>query len=217
MTPRGGRRPSRGLLITFEGGDGSGKSTQARLLARRLEAAGFPVTLTREPGGTEVGRLAWEGIARGGLDPYTELFLFLAARSDHTARVIAPALEAGRIVVCDRFADSTVAYQGYGRGLDPRLLQRLNRLATRGLRPDVIFLLDLPVEEGLARQGKAGNDRDAIGRETAAFHGRVREGYRALAAADPRRWVVLDARRPLDGLAEEAWRRVERVLAARPG
>jgi dTMP kinase len=215
MTPRGGRRPSRGPLITFEGGEGSGKTTQARLLAQRLEAAGHPVTLTREPGGTEVGRLAWEGIARGGLDPHTELFLFLAARSDHTARVIAPALEAGRIVVCDRFADSTVAYQGYARGLDPRLLQRLNRLATKGIRPDLILLLDLPVEEGLARQGRAGNDRDAIGRETVAFHERVREGYRALAGAEPRRWAVLDARRPLDELAEEAWRRVERLLKRR--
>jgi len=215
MTPRGGRRPSRGPLITFEGGEGSGKTTQARLLAQRLEAAGHPVTLTREPGGTEVGRLAWEGIARGGLDPHTELFLFLAARSDHTARVIAPALEAGRIVVCDRFADSTVVYQGYARGLDPRLLQRLNRLATKGLRPDLIFLLDLPVEEGLARQGKAGNDRDAIGRETVAFHARVRKGYLALAGAEPRRWAVLDARRPLDELAEEVWQKVERLLERR--
>lgn len=215
MTPRGGRRPSRGLLITFEGGEGSGKTTQARLLAQRLEAAGHPVTLTREPAGTEVGRLAWEGIAQGGLDPYTELFLFLAARSDHTARVIAPALEAGRIVVCDRFADSTVAYQGYGRGLDPRLLQRLNRLATQGIRPDLIFLLDLPVEEGLARQGKAGNDRDAIGRETVAFHERVREGYLALAGAERRRWAVLDARQPLGELADEVWRRIERLLKRR--
>ena len=151
MARRGGHHSSRGLLITFEGGDGSGKSTQARLLGERLTRAGYPVTLTQEPAGTEVGRLAWEGIARGGLEPHTELFLFLAARSDHTARVIAPALEAGGIVVCDRFADSTVAYQGYGRGLDLRLVHRLNRLATRGLRPDLIFLLDLPVEEGLAR------------------------------------------------------------------
>jgi dTMP kinase len=215
MPPRGGRQSSRGLLITFEGGEGSGKSTQADLLAQRLEAAGYAVTLTREPAGTEVGRLAWEGISRGGLDPYTELFLFLAARSDHTTCVITPALEAGRIVVCDRFADSTVAYQGYARGLDPRLLRRLNRLATKGIRPDIIFLLDLPVEEGLARQGRAGNDRDAIGRETVAFHERVRGGYLALAGAEPRRWVVLDARRPLDELAEEVWRRVERLLARR--
>jgi dTMP kinase len=215
MTRRGGRRPSRGLLITFEGGEGSGKSTQARLLARRLEAAGYGVTLTREPAGTEAGRLAWEGIARGGLDPYTELFLFLAARSDHTARVIAPALEAGRVVVCDRFADSTVAYQGYGRGLDPRLLQRLNRLATRGLRPDLIFLLDLPVKEGLARQGRAGNDRDAIGRETVAFHERVRRGYLTLGRAEPRRWAVLDARRPLEELAEEVWQSAKPLLKRR--
>jgi dTMP kinase len=215
MARRGGSRPPQGRFITFEGGEGSGKTTQARLLAQRLEASGYPVTLTREPAATEVGRLAWEGIARGGLDPHTELFLFLAARSDHTARVIAPALEAGHVVVCDRFADSTVAYQGYGRGLDVRLLQRLNRFATKGLRPDLIFLLDLPVEEGLARQGKAGNDRDAIGRETVAFHERVRRGYRALARAESRRWAVLDARQPIDELTEEVWRRVERLLKRR--
>lgn len=204
-----------GLLITFEGGDGCGKTTQAHALARRLEAAGHPVTLTREPGGTEVGRLAWEGIARGGLDPYAELFLFLAARSDHTARVIAPALEAGRVVVCDRFAASTIAYQGYGRGLDLRLLHRLNRVATRGIRPDLIFLLDTLVEEGLARQGKAGNDRDAIGQEKAEFHERVRRGYLALAAAEPRRWAVLDAARPEEEVTEEVWRRVEPLLKRR--
>jgi dTMP kinase len=200
MARRGGHRSTRGLFITFEGGDGSGKSTQARLLGERLTTAGYPVTLTQEPAGTEVGRLAWEGIARGGLEPHTELFLFLAARSDHTARVIAPALEAGGIVVCDRFADSTVAYQGYGRGLDLRLVHRLNRLATKGIRPDLIFLLDLPVEEGLMRQGKAGHDRDAIGRETVEFHERVRRGYHALAATEPRRWAVLDALRPQDEL-----------------
>jgi len=206
---------SQGLFITFEGGDGSGKSTQARLLAQRLEAAGYDVTLTQEPAATDVGRLAWEGIAAGGLDAHAELFLFLAARSDHIARVIAPALGAGRVVVCDRFADSTVAYQGYGRGLDPRLLQRLNRLATKGIRPDLIFLLDIPVKEGLARQGKAGNDRDAIGRETAVFHERVHAGYRALAQAEPRRWAVLDGRWPVDELADEIWRRVERLLKRR--
>jgi dTMP kinase len=204
-----------GLLITFEGGDGSGKSTQASLLAERLTRAGYTVTLTQEPAGTDVGRLAWEGISRGGLEPHTELFLFLAARSDHTARVIEPALEAGGIVVCDRFADSTVAYQAYGRGLDLRLVHRLNRLATKGLRPDLIFLLDLPVEEGLARQGKAGHDRDAIGRETVAFHERVRRGYLALAAAEPRRWAVLDALRPQSELADEVWRRVGLVLKRR--
>jgi dTMP kinase len=215
MARRGGHHSSRGLLITFEGGDGSGKSTQARLLAERLTRAGYAVTLTQEPAGTEVGRLVWEGIARGGLEPHTELFLFLAARSDHAARVIAPALEAAGIVVCDRFADSTVAYQGYGRGLDLRLVHRLNRLATRGLRPDLIFLLDLPVEEGLARQGKAGHDRDAIGRETVAFHERVRHGYHGLAAAEPRRWAVLDALQPQSELAEEVWRRVERLLKRR--
>ena len=215
MAPRGGSKPSRGLFISFEGGEGSGKTTQARILAQRLEAAGYAVTLTREPAATEVGRLAWEGLARGGLDPHTELFLFLAARSDHIARVIAPALGAGRVVVCDRFADSTVAYQGYGRGLEPRLLQRFNRIATKGIRPNLIFLLDIPVKEGLARQGKAGNDRDAIGRETAVFHERVRQGYKALAAAEPRRWAVLDGRWPVDELADEIWRRVERLLKRR--
>ena len=215
MAPPSGRRRSRGLLITFEGGEGSGKTTQAAALARRLEAARHPVTLTREPAATDVGRLAWQGIARGGLDPHAELFLFLAARSDHTARVIAPALKAGHVVVCDRYADSTIAYQGYGRGLDLRLLRRLNRLATQGIRPDLIFLLDTPVQEGLRRQGKAGNDRDAIGRETAEFHERVRQGYLALAAAEPRRWAVIDATRPEEEVDREVWRRVERLLKRR--
>lgn len=215
MAPESTRQRFPGLLITFEGGEGSGKTTQARALARRIEAAGYSVTLTREPRATDVGRLAWEGIARGGLEPYTELFLFLAARSDHTARVIAPALEAGRFVVCDRFADSTVVYQGYGRGLDLRLVNRLNRIATQGIKPDLVFLLDIPVDEGLSRQGQAGNDRDAIGQERREFHERVRRGYLTLAEAAPTRWAVLDAMRPEDEIAEQVWRRVEPLLGRR--
>ncbi len=215
MAPQSSRRRPRGLLITFEGGEGSGKTTQARALARRVEAAGYSVTLTGEPRATDIGRIAWEGIARGGLEPNTELFLFLAARSDHTARIIAPALEAGRVVVCDRFADSTVVYQGYGRGLDLRLVNRLNRIATQGIQPDLVFLLDIPVDEGLYRQGKAGNAHDAIGQERAEFHERVRRGYLTLAEAVPRRWVILDATRPENETAEQVWRRVEPLLGRR--
>ena len=198
-----------GLLITFEGGEGSGKTTQARLLAYRLEGRGLAGVLTREPAATEAGGRIWGVIAGGGLEPLAELLLFLAARAQHVAEVIGPALSQGRIVVCDRFADSTVAYQGYGRGLDRRLIRRLNWVATGGLKPDLTFLLDLPVDVGLARQGKAA---DAIGREGREFHERVRRGYLALARRDPGRWVVVDALRPEDEGAEEVWRRVEPLL-----
>ncbi len=201
--------PLRASLITFEGGEGSGKSTQARLLAHRLKERSLPVVLTHEPAATEAGRRIWEVIGRGGLDPLAELFLFLAARAQHVAELIRPALEGGQVVVCDRFADSTVAYQGYGRGLDRRLIDRLNRVATGGLRADLTILLDLPVELGLARQGKA---PDAIGREDREFHERVRRGYLEMASREPGRWAFLDSLRTESEVAEDVWRRVEPLL-----
>ncbi len=204
-------------LITFEGGEGSGKSTQARLLADRLQERGLPVLLTHEPAATEAGRRIWDVIAQGGLDPLAELYLFLADRAQHVNQVIRPALAEGRIVVCDRFADSTVAYQGYGRGLDRRLIERLNRVATGGLKPNLTFLLDLPVEVGLARQGLAlsgaeGKATDAIGREGRDFHERVRRGYLALASRQPARWRVLDGSQPVEVVACQVWEAVERLV-----
>jgi len=181
----------RGLFITLEGGEGSGKSTQAQALAAGLEERGYDVCLTHEPGGTELGRAIKSMLeADQTPTPLAELLLFVADRAQHVHEVIALALAAGKIVVCDRFADSTLAYQGFGRGLDIGLIRRLNDEATGGLKPDVTLLLDLRPEAGLAREGA---QLDVTGRESLEFHERVREGFLALAREEPERFVVIDA------------------------
>jgi dTMP kinase len=208
---------ARGLFVTLEGGEGAGKSLQARALAARLEREGRAVTLTREPGGTALGErlraialdLSGEGTP---LDPLAETLLFVAARAQLVNEVIAPALERGEAVVCDRFADSTLAYQGFGRGVDRELIERLNAAATRGLRPDLTVLLDVPAQTGLARTGEQGL-ADRFGREDALFHGRVRGGYRALAAREPERWLAIDATQPVEAVTDAIWRRVAELLA----
>jgi dTMP kinase len=209
---------SRGLLVTFEGPEGGGKSTQLRLLGRRLAAEGYRVTATREPGGTPVGERIREilldpALAGDALRPEAEAFLFCAARAQIVAEVIRPALAAGHVVLCDRFADATLAYQGFGRGLDLALLRANNALATGGLTPDLTVLLDLPVELGLARRQRTAdlNRLDAAG---LAFHERVRVGYHALARQDGDRWVQIDAGRAADVIAEEVGRAVRQRLAA---
>jgi dTMP kinase len=212
-----------GLFITLEGGEGSGKSTVAAELARRLEAEGHAVTLTEEPGGTELGRHFWTYLRGAGeaLSPLAELLLFEAARAQHVDRAIRPALEAGHIVVCDRFADSSVAYQGYGRELGRALVDSLNETATGGLRPDFTLLLDVPVEIGLRRARSleggegAAKARDSIGGEAVAFHQRVRDGFLAIAEAEPGRVLRIDATRPLDEVIETCWLRVSEALAKR--
>lgn len=179
----------------FEGGEASGKSTQASLLATRLGAV-----LTREPGGTELGerlRTLLLDPATGELDARTELLLMAAARAEHVARVIAPALASGHDVVCDRFSASSVAYQAYGRGLDPDEVAELSRWATDGLEPDLIVLLEVDDETRTARLARQHDRLEAAG---VAFHARVAEGFRAL-AADTDRWVVLDGSAPIDRLA----------------
>jgi dTMP kinase len=194
----------RGLLVTFEGGEGSGKSTIVRKVA---EHVGERALVTQEPEGTELGRHVWEyfrGLAAAGrgLTPEAELFLFAAARAEHVRAVIEPALAAGRVVLCDRFADSTTAYQGYGRGIDLSTVQAVNRIATGGLEPDLTVLLDVAVEVGLARaralEADATKRVDAIGAESLAFHERVRAGFLAIAAANPQRVTVIDAGQPLE-------------------
>lgn len=199
-----------GRLITFEGGEGSGKSTQAEALARRLRDAGYPVCLTGEPAGAAFDRtvkafLGWTGRAAEPLSPLAEMLLFQARRAQHVARVIRPALGRGQIVLCDRFTDSTVAYQGYGRGLSLTAIRTCNRIATGGLLPHLTLLFDVPPEIGLARADRAGKDHDAIGQESADFHTRVREGYLALARAEPERIVVIDATLPPAEVTEHAW------------
>jgi dTMP kinase len=189
-----------GLFITFEGPEGSGKTTQVRLLAGWLDESGYRVLSTREPGGTRIGdavRSVLLDPAHTEMRPQTEILLFSAARAQLVGEVIAPYLAAGGIVLCDRFADSTLAYQGYGRQLDLATLRRITAFATGGLTPDLTLFLDLPVLEGLSRkQGSVEWNR--MERERLEFHERVRSGFLALAAAEPACWRVLDATQPVD-------------------
>jgi dTMP kinase len=202
---------SGGLFVVLEGGDGSGKSTQAWRLAEALQSRGFDVVLTQEPAGTRLGELIKSVFESRHTDAdapplaaKTELFLFEAARSDHVHTVIRPALNAGRIVVCDRFTDSTLAYQGYGRGLPLEEVRRLNEIATEGFAPDLALLFDVPPEVGLARADSGGEKRDSIGQESLGFHRRVREGFLEIARAGGERYLVIDAVAPKDEVAREA-------------
>ena len=185
-------------FISFEGPEGSGKSTQAARLAARLRERGADVTLTREPGGTELGRQirTWLLHRDQAMGREAEFLLYSADRAEHLRMVVRPALERGGFVISDRFVDSSYAYQGYGRGLDLDWLRAVSAGILGDVRPGLTFLLDLPPEEGLARL--AGRDR--LEGESLEFHRRVRAGYRELAARDPERWIVLDALRPPEAL-----------------
>ena len=193
-----------GLFITLEGPEGSGKSTQAERLSASLNERGFTVFVTREPGGTPLGDELRELLLRRSdleITAWSEALLFSAARAQLLRDVIRPQLERVDVVICDRFSDSTLAYQGWGRGLDRDLLARLQEAATEGLEPDLTLLLDLPAEEGLERVTRA--KRDRLDRETIAFHSRVRSGYLAMAQAQPGRWRRVDAGRDPAAVAEE--------------
>jgi len=189
-----------GCFITFEGPEGCGKSTQMKLLANCLAEKGSPVVLTREPGGCPIADKIREVLldaANSGMVPLAELFLYAAARTQHVSEVITPALEAGKIVLCDRFTDATVAYQGHGRQLSLALIEQLNRLATGQVRPHLTILLDCPVEVGLGRalariEATTGAKEERFEQESIQFHHRVRSGYLQLAAAEPDRFVVID-------------------------
>jgi len=199
-------------LITLEGGEGAGKSSQAAQLGAHLRAIRRQVIISREPGGTELGERI-RALTREPASLLAELFLFEAARAQLVAGVVRPALDGGAVVILDRYADSTLAYQGYGRGIPLKEIRALNAIATAGLVPDLTFLLDIDVERGLARKlGEIGHD--AIGREHREFHERVRAGYRALAAAEPARWTVIDASLPPSEIAEEIWARVSALVHA---
>ena len=205
--------PRQGLFITLEGGEGSGKSTQAQALKALLEDQGFSVTVTREPAGCPLGQRVRELLSDPSLklNPRSELFLFVAARAQHVAEVIRPALDHNDVVICDRFGDSSVAYQGYGRGLSVENVREVNRMATRGLVPDLTVFLNVPVEMGLGR--KAGEKApDRIGREGAAFHERVRQGYLAMAAREPDRFLVRDGTLAPEEITRTIWRRLELLL-----
>ena len=197
------------LFITFEGGEGSGKSTQAGVLYRRLLKLGIPALLTHEPGGTPLGKQLRRWLkGEREIDPQTELLLFNASRAQLVSQVIRPALEKGTVVICDRFADSTTVYQGYGRGLDFALIEAVNNIATHGLHPDLTVLLDVTVEQGLDRKKL----RDRFEREEAAFHQRVRQGYLELAKKEPGRWLVIDASLPRKEITRLIWEWMEPIL-----
>jgi dTMP kinase len=217
-----GRR--RGKFITFEGGEGTGKSTQAALLARRLQSLGIGVLLTREPGGSlgaEIIRHVLLSGAAKPLGPEAEAMLFAAAREDHVKCAIEPALQSGRWVVCDRFVDSTRVYQGALGQVDQRLIKGLERVSIGDVLPDLTLILDLPVEAGLRRRTKRrGNATpDRFEAEDVEFHRQLRQAYLALAAAEPRRCIVVNAIRAKKSVAKQVWSVVSSRLApktARP-
>ncbi len=200
------------LFITFEGGEGSGKSFQSSVLYKLLARDNIPSILTREPGGTPLGEeitrcLKWQ---TSGISPVAELLLFNASRNHLVETVINPALKEGKVVICDRFTDSTIAYQGYGRNLDMETIEKINNIATGGLKPDLTILMDILPGIGLAR--KRGQKRDRFEKESLAFHNQVRKGYLKLAAREPDRWMIIDASKSKEEIAREIWQRVRQLL-----
>ncbi len=184
------------MFITLEGPEGSGKTSQMPALAAYLRDAGYDVVETREPGGTAVGdqiREVLMNLKNVEIVPRTEILLFLAARAQHVDGLIRPALQAGKVVLCDRFSDSTLAYQGYGHNTDLKTLRSLLDFATGGLKPDLTLLLDIPVLSGLSRKREDGAEWNRLDAYAEAFHKRVRSGYFELAQAEPERWVTIDA------------------------
>ena len=200
------------LFITFEGGEGSGKSFQSNVLLKLLTREEIPAIQTREPGGTPLGEditkcLKWQ---TSPISPLAELLLFNASRSHLVETVINPALEEGKVVICDRFTDSTVVYQGYGRQLDMETIEKINALATGGLKPDLTILMNILPGIGLAR--KRGQKRDRFEKESLTFHNRIRRGYLELAAKEPDRWLVIDAGKSKQDIAREIWQKVRELL-----
>ena len=205
------------LFITFEGGEGCGKSVQARALYKRLSQLDIPTLLTHEPGGTPLSKKIRGWLKQGEntrISPLAELLLFNASRTQLIDEVIRPELKKGKVVICDRYVDSTTAYQSYGRGLDLQMVTAINNVATQGLKPDLTILLDTSAEEGLARKkGKTRQDR--FEQENIAFHQRVRKGYLELAAKEPERWLKIDASQPKEEIEEIIWQKVSQLLSQR--
>jgi dTMP kinase len=207
----------RGRFITFEGGEGTGKSTQAATLGQRLQSMGIGVVLTREPGGSPGAEIIRHVILSGAAKPFgpdAEAILFAAARDDHVTTTIEPALARGRWVISDRFADSTKVYQGALGRVDPLLLGGLHRITVGKLRPDLTFILDLPAEVGLerARARRGEQNADRFEAESVDFHEKLREAYLHLAASEPNRCVLVDAREPAAAVAARIWETVAKRL-----
>jgi dTMP kinase len=204
-----------GHFITFEGGEGTGKSTHAAALAARLKSFGLSVRLTREPGGSPGAEIVRYVLLSGAAKPFgpeAEAMLFAAARDDHLTQVIRPALEHGTWVICDRFADSTRVYQGVVGQVDPRLIKVMERVIVGDTRPDLTFILDVPAEQALQRAAKrrGGGAADRFEQEAPDFHKRLRDGFLALASSEPQRCVLIDATRPKDDVGEDIWREVNK-------
>jgi dTMP kinase len=200
-------------FITFEGGDGTGKTTQINRLEAHLRSRGYACVVTREPGGTRLGETIRKLLLQIGDRPVAEtaeVFLYLADRAQHVAEVVAPALDRGLVVLCDRYTDSTLAYQGYGRAINLEFLREQNKIATGGLQPDLTLLLDCPIEEGLRRREQRETHEartvefgDRLEREQAEFHRKVRTGFLELARAEPKRFRIIDATRSIEKIASE--------------
>lgn len=202
-----------GLFVSFEGGDGSGKSTQSRLLGAWLESLDLPVVLTREPGGTELGQTLRHLVLHGAhVDARTEALLYATDRAHHVASLVRPALAAGSVVVTDRYLDSSVAYQGTGRELGADEVERLSLWATGGLLPALTVLLDLDAGVGLSRLNDRPDQPDRLESAGDEFHRRTREAFLTRAAADPGRWLVLDAARPAEEIAADIRARMAALL-----
>jgi dTMP kinase len=202
------------LFITFEGCEGCGKSTQARALRQRLVRRGIPAVLTHEPGGTALGdrlRHVLKRRIQDKISPLSELFLFAACRVQIVNEVIRPGLKQDKVVICDRFADSTMAYQGYGRGLNLETIEEINDLATNDTKPDLTILLDIPAPKGLDR--KKARSKDRFEAEDIPFHRKVRDGYLQMAATEPQRWLVIDGTLPRSQIGKIVWDRVSPLLS----
>ena len=208
-----------GPFITFEGPEGSGKTTQIRLLEQRLKAESVAVLCTREPGGSAIGeqiRHVLHDLANQAMDPRAEALLYSAARAQHVAQVILPALRADQVVISDRYAESTLAYQGYGHGLDLGLLKQITGFATHGVQANLVIYMDLDVVLGLQRKRQdlqAGRGEwNRMDDQAVAFHQRVRQGYLDMAAAEPARWLVIDAAEPVERIHDRVYQRIRSLL-----
>lgn len=209
----------KGFFITLEGIEGTGKSTQTRLLAEYLHHGGRVVVRTAEPGGTAISLKIREillSLESREMDPVTELLLYNAARTQHISEVIAPALERGEVVVSDRFSDSTLAYQGYGRGIDRTMIDALDAIAAKGMRPDLTILLDIDVETGLQRN-RAANKRDRLELEDIAFHEKVRRGFLSIAARETERIRIIDCSGSIESIHKDIIKAVDAFLDQQPG
>lgn len=206
----------RGYFITFEGSEGAGKSIQVEILTSHLHEEGYQIVVTREPGGTRIGeqiRAITHNQDNVDLHPVAEAYLMAAARAQHVTQIIEPALESGKIVVCDRFVDSSVAYQGYGRKLGTDTVVKLNELAVNGATPDITILLNISPEIGTKRRLKSRKASDRLDLQQKDFYDRVSQGYLALAKQNPSRYVVIDAAQSIEHVALEVWNVIKERLA----